>query len=132
MVAGIVDVVDVVAEEASHDIGAGFAVDGIGAIVAHQLVGDFVADQVDRVGGGLVVHPQDFHRLTRRQRVAHGRAHSVGALVGDLEDLVGGLVDDIDVVSAEPSHGVDAASAVEGIGAVVADEGVVDLVAGTG
>ena len=59
-----------------------------------------------------------------------GAPHRVDAAARKLDDDVRGSVDHIGVVAAKPAQLVDAAAAVQDVGTCIADDKVVDLVAG--
>ena len=71
---------------------------------------------------GAALQHQGLH--VRRQRVVDGGEHGVVALAGALDHRVAGIVDEVGVVAAPPTHGVGAGAAVDEIVAGVAEDRV--------
>ncbi|CAF0856079.1 unnamed protein product [Rotaria sp. Silwood1] len=124
-VAGVVDVVGVVARATCHRVGAQAAVDDVVVAVAGDLVGGRVAGGVDAVGAGQ-------HQVFEvgAQRVGDAGADRVRAFAGVLDDDVTDVVDDVGVVARAAHQAVGARAAVQHVGAAVAGDDVVQLVAG--
>src|SRR5262249_18303086 len=144
LVAGIVDIVFVTARAAGHAVGALAAGEKIVAAVAGQrVVADTALEIVGAVVAGdlvpeLVARPVDIGRTGQRQvlhevrkdDLAAGSVHLVGAVVGVLDVRIVAVVDRIGVVAGAADHSVGEGAAVELVGAAVADEHVGELVAG--
>ena len=129
-VAGVVDIVGVVAAKPLHDVGAAAAVDDVGAGVADDRLREGVAGEVDRAGAGAVCRAERFDLLPGGQGVAHARQDMVAAAARQLLHDVAGVVDIVGVVAAKPLHDVGAAAAVDDVGAGVADDRLREGVAG--
>ena len=121
-VAGIVDIVHVVAAEALHRVGAAAAVDHVGAGIACDRLGNGIAGQIDRAETGGIGRGKGFDRLSGRQSVADVCEDRVGAFACSLEDLVRPIVDVIGVVVRAAMHFIGAAAAIERVVACVAIE----------
>ena len=91
---------DIVAAQADQDVVAAFAVERVGARIAEELVAELVAGEVERGRAAPIDRRQDLDLAPRRERVARRGEHQVsGPLAGQLDHLIAGIVDDIDVVA---------------------------------
>ena len=125
-VAGIVDIVGVVAEAAGHAVGTGATVDDVVAFVAGDGVGEAVAGAVDIAGAGGERQVLDIGA----ERVADRGDDGVGAGVGGFRDHVAGIVDIVGVVAEAAGHAVGTGATVDDVVAFVAGDGVGEAVAG--
>ena len=117
LVEAAVDEIGIVAEAAGHDVAAAAAVERVGARIAGEDVGDGVAGAFDIAGAG-----EDEPFEVRAESVVQRGLDGVGALAGELDRDVAGIVDDIGVVAEAAGHGVGAGAAVEDIGGTIAGE----------
>ena len=153
-VAAAVDVVGVVAKPPCHVVVAGVAVQGVVAFPAEQAVAadaaaqaviaaetaediagavaddgvvEFVAGAVDGPGArqGQVLH-------LGPQGVADAGDDAVGAFVNYFSDAVAAAVDVVGVVAKASDHRIGTQAAVERIAAAIADQQVVQCIAGRG
>src|SRR5439155_254501 len=114
-----------VAGAAEHGVGAGTAVDEVGAAVADDAVVQLVAGAGD-VGAAGELQFLDIGR----ECVADAGLDCVVAGVGVFGHGVAGVVDDVGVVARTAGHRVGARLAVDEVGAGVAGDDVVGCVAG--
>jgi hypothetical protein len=119
-VAGIVDDVDVIARAAIQMIGAGFAIERVVATVAGDRIGKRIARAAD---AGRALEQKVFDVAFERMR--DRRLDEIEALVGAFDDLIPGIVDDIDVVARAAGHHILAGAAVELVDAGEAIERVI-------
>src|SRR6185295_6625982 len=124
-VAGIVDMVGVVAGPAGHRVGAESAVDDVIAGIACDGVVELVAGAIDGGGAG-----QDEILEIGAQRVADRSVDRVDAFARILGDDIAGVVDVECVVAGAADHGVGAGAAVDDVVAGIAGDCVVEPVAG--
>ena len=125
VVAGVVDVVGVVAAKAAHDVGAAFAIEDVGASVADERIDDAVAGEIDGCRPCIVGRPQGLDADAIGKLIAEARLDGVAACICGFDHDVAGTVDDVCVVAEPTDHGVIAGSAIERVVAVFAMERVV-------
>src|SRR5262249_37709133 len=122
----IIDDIDIVAVKAHQRVGATAAVEPIVASAANDGIAQIVADPGEIAASGedqvLDVVAEYVHRRFALDRI--------GALVRILEHGVKGTVDDVNIAAAAAPEEVVAGRAVERVRPVIADDGVVELVAG--
>ena len=111
---------------AGEPVNASTAVDGVGADIAEDRVGQGIAG-TGEVAGAL--QHQGFH--VRRERVIDGGQQHVRAFIGVLEHQIAGIIDKIGIVAGTPKHGVGAARTVEQVVPDVAVKGIRLVVAVT-
>ena len=101
------------------------AVEGVVPAIALQRVGEFIAGAGEPGGAGE-------HEVfdVGGERVADGRAHRVGAFTGQLDGLVTGVIDEVEVIADATTQGVGAGAAIEGVVALPAFEQVDGRIAG--
>ena len=122
--------INIIAGAALQDVSAGASVEGVVAGVAAQGVVASVSQQsvVPVVAKGVKVGSTgEFDVLDAdlgRQRLAKRRAQRVVALTAPFDDRVGGIVDNVGVVTSATEQRIGAAAAVEGIVAVAAFDAV--------
>ena len=124
-IAGNVDDVRVVAQTARHRVDARAAIQHVVAAVAGQRVCEVVAGAIDRRGAG-----QDQVLDVGAELIRCRRLHQIGAAAGRLDDDVVRLIDDIGVVAEPARHRVRAGLAVEYVLAGIAEQRIVQAVAG--
>jgi hypothetical protein len=143
LVAAIVHIIAVVAGAAGHAVGAlaadevvvaavarqrvvaVLAVERVAVVIADNLVGQRVA------GAGAVGAARQRQVLDEvAEREGERTVDLLGALAGEFDDHVLVAVDLVGVVAGAAGHGVGADPAVELVGAAVADQQVVGVVAG--
>ena len=76
-------------------------------------VGVFVAAQTDRCRRGPIGGPEHLDLRTGGEAIAHAGQDLVGALVADLDDLVGPIVDVVGVAAGAAQHPIGAGAAIE-------------------
>ena len=118
-VAGIVDIIDVVALAARHDVGTAPAIDHVVAGVADDRVGQRIAGPIDTADAR-----QRQILQIRAQRVTQRGLHQIGALAGVFGDDVAGIVDNICVVASPAGHRIRPRAAIDHIARGVADDRV--------
>ena len=106
------------------------AIELVGAGVASDEIVDLVGGEVDGGDAGGVVGPQCLGGDASAEPIGHRRVHVVGASGDDLDDLVHRVVDQKRVVASVSGQRVGAGPANKEIVVVVADNDVVELVAG--
>ena len=109
---------------APHGIEARAANDDIVAGVADDDVGVFVAAQTDRRRRGRIGGLEHLDLRAGREAVARAGPDPVGALAGDLDDVVGPIVDVVGVVAGAALHRIGAGAAIERIVAAEAAQHV--------
>ncbi len=128
LVAGIVDIVGVVARAPGQNVGPRLAVElvvaraateRIAADTADQGVRQFVARQGETRGAR---HPQEFDLLPCPQREVGGGKDGVAAAARHFDHLVAGIVDEVGVVARAPGQNVGPRLAVELVVARAATE----------
>ncbi len=125
-VADVVDDVNVVAQAADHQVGAGAAVQHVVAVGAPE-------DVVQRVAGGVEGAADQVEVLqVGAQGVVDVGVHriDVAGRRALLDDHIADVVDDIAVVAGAAFHDVRAGAAVEGVVQGIAGQGVVECRAG--
>ena len=147
-IAGVVDIVGVVAGAAVHHVGAALAIEHVVAAATIERVDATATD--DGVGqlvaaqgqaGGAGIGAQELDLLTGPQRVVGAGVDGVGSSADRLVDHIAGIVDIVGVVAGAAVHRVGAslavenvvaAAAIERVDATAADDGVGELVAAQG
>ena len=117
---------DVPTDAAPHGIEARAANDDIDAGVAADGVGVFVAAQTDRCRRAPIGGPEHLDLRAGGEAVAHAGLDLVAALAGDLDDLVGPIVDVVGVAAGAALHRIGAGAAIERVVAVHAGRLVAD------
>jgi len=123
-VAGMIDIIDVVAAQAAHVVRAAAAVQHIVAGIAEQDLAELVAGQVDRIGAVVGTGGKDLDMLARRQRVADRGIDGVLAAIDPFEDQVVRMIDIIGVVAGAAMHLVGAAAPVDDVVAAEPEDDV--------
>ena len=124
-VARLVDDIGVVAVAAAHGVGAGAAVDQVGATVA----GNGVAQRVADAGAGAGSQHQGLDADADAHAGGAGD-HRVVAAIGHVFGDIVGVVDHVGVVAEPAEHRVGAGAAIEQVVAAVADQAIGERVAG--
>ena len=79
---------------------------------------------------GVVRRGEELHFGTRSERVADGRQDTIGrSAAGRFAHGVGDIVDKVHVVAAEALHRIDAAAAIDDVGAGIAGDRLAEGVA---
>ena len=128
LVEHVVNVIGVVARIPRHGVLALAPHQGVGAEVAAQVVGQFIAVATE-VG---TAHQGQVLKMVGESEVVQAGANGVCALVGRFLNVVGEVVHLIGVVPLQAPQGVGAKPAHEGVVAAVAGDAVGVIVAGAG
>src|SRR6185369_14532360 len=121
----VVDQIGIVSGIAAHGVGTSTAIDDVGAAVADNHVVQGVAGAVDVNGPGQC---QVLH--VGGQRMAYRGEDAVGSGTGGLSHQIGGVVDNVAVISRTAHHQVGPGAPVQDVGAAVAGDDIVQSVAG--
>ena len=124
-VAAIVDDINIVAEAAGHGVAAEAAIEEVVAIIAGECVGGAVAraGDVRRAGEDEVLEVGAEH-------VGDGARDCVGAAAGKLGDDIARVIDHIVIVARAARHLIGAGAAVDEVRGGIAEDDVIERVAG--
>src|SRR5262249_19692416 len=134
LVADIVDIVDVVAGTARHDVGSrpaveivvtGTAVQDVGATAADQVVVQLVAGQADARGCTRSIGAQVLDLLAGCHHPAGAGINVVAAATSRFAHHVVGIVYVVDVVACPSEHHVDAGATIQRVVTAAANHVVV-------